>query len=237
MFRIVLCDDQREILLAIQKYTDSILETTEHTCRGFTKPSQLLAADIADTDLFILDIGMPETDGFELSLKIREKCGKAKIIFLTSETDRVFDGYKYRAFRFIAKGDNEALKEGILSALPRISEKRIDLNLKKSGHIRAELGEIIYFEYNLRVMTVWFADGGYEMTGGKLSDLAAKLEPLGFVCVHRSFLVNMAHIKSFEKADIVLSNGAKIGMGTKTSAVKQIKQRYFKFLEQDKYDR
>ncbi|MBQ6554765.1 MAG: response regulator transcription factor [Firmicutes bacterium] len=236
MFKIILCDDRDEILFAVRDFTDTILENAEHSCRVFTNPLELLAADIADTDLFILDIGMPEMDGFELSQKLREKCAGAKIIFLTSETARVFDGYKYRAFRFVAKGDNEALKEGILSALPKVSEKRIDLNLKTEGHIKAALGDILYFEYNLRALTVWLKDGCHKLSGGRLADLTAQLEPLGFVCVHRSYLVNMSHINCFDKNDILLSNGTRINMGTKASAVKQVKQRYFKYIEEDWHD-
>ena len=233
MFRIILCDDCSEILYAVRKFTDEILADREHSCLVFTEPAALLAADIADTDLFILDIGMPEMDGFELSQILREKCAGAKIIFLTSETERVFDGYKYRAFRFVPKGDKDALREGILSALPSMASRRIELNLKKEGQMRVPAGSIIYFEHNMRMLTVWLENGVHELSSGRLSDLTALLEPLGFVCVHRSYLVNMAHIKCFEKNDILLSNGARINMGTKSSAVKQVKQRYFKYIEED----
>ncbi|MDR2572619.1 MAG: response regulator [Oscillospiraceae bacterium] len=60
-------------------------------------------------DLFILDIEMPEMDGYELAKKIREAGQKAPIIFLTGYTskDSVVKAIKADASDFITKPINQ----------------------------------------------------------------------------------------------------------------------------------
>jgi CheY-like chemotaxis protein len=64
---------------------------------------QYLAAH--DPDLFILDIEMPEMDGYELAQRIRDKGKKAPIIFLTGNVkrDNVLKAIKVGASDFIIK--------------------------------------------------------------------------------------------------------------------------------------
>jgi CheY-like chemotaxis protein/HPt (histidine-containing phosphotransfer) domain-containing protein len=69
-------------------------------------------------DLLLLDIEMPEMDGYELSAKIREKGEKAPIIFLTGNAKRenVVKAVEAGAVDFIVKPVN---KEGVLSKIER----------------------------------------------------------------------------------------------------------------------
>jgi CheY-like chemotaxis protein len=69
---------------------------------------QYLAA--RDPDLFILDIEMPEMDGYELARRIREKGKKAPIIFLTGNVrrDNVLKAIKVGASDFIIKPITQA---------------------------------------------------------------------------------------------------------------------------------
>ncbi len=238
MFKIVICDDQKEILQSTKDFINRSLAGKDIAIDCYDSADALLSGDTSDTDLFILDIAMPDTDGFELAERLNKSDSKARVIFLTSEVGRVFDGYKYRAFRFVAKGDEAALEEGLTAAFDTKPENRcITLNIKARSSAKTQLTfalpHIIYFEYNLRQLSVVTLKGSFEVTGSKLSDLTDKLTDQGFVCVHRSYLVNMAHINCFEKNDIVLSNGEHIYIGSRPYMVRQVKQRYFRYIEED----
>lgn len=238
MFKIVICDDQKEVLESTALCIKSLSGGAEFEIETFESGADLLAADTERADLFVLDIGMPGMDGFELAERLNGRSLNAKIIFLTSEAGRVFDGYKYRAFRFVVKGDTEALNEAVTAAFrTRRTDRRITLNIKK-GHNEKERmvfnkEQILYFEYNLRQLSVKTSSGSYDVAGEKLADFVDRFSPLGFVFVHRSYLVNMAHISRFDKNDIVLSNGERICIGSKSSMVRRIKQEYFRFIDAD----
>ena len=81
--RILLVDDEPDIIFTIKK----ILEENGFKVDSFNDP--ILALNYYKVnfyDLVILDIKLPNMDGFELYTKIREKDPKVKICFLTAIT-------------------------------------------------------------------------------------------------------------------------------------------------------
>ncbi len=78
---ILLIDDELDITLTIK----GILEDAGFKVDSFNDPLLVLNNYKANFyDLIILDIKMPEMDGFELFAKIREKDPKVKVCFLTA---------------------------------------------------------------------------------------------------------------------------------------------------------
>ena len=57
----------------------------------------------------------------------------------------------------------------------------------------------------------------------KIQDLEHQLEPKGFLRIHKSYLVNMRHLKKFQCREAVLSNGTVLRVGEKTYADKKKK--------------
>ena len=49
-----------------------------------------------------------------------------------------------------------------------------------------------------------------------LSDLEERLEPLGFLRIHKSYLVNMKHLKKFQCREATLDNGMTLRVGEKS---------------------
>ena len=50
---------------------------------------------------------------------------------------------------------------------------------------------------------------------GSLTALEQKLEPQGFLRIHKSFLVNMRHLKKFQCREAILDNGISLRVGEK----------------------
>ena len=105
MLKIALCDDGAAILENIQSCVLSYFNrTTQHAeIKAFAK-SEHLVASIADGDrfdLYILDVEMPELNGFEVAKKLRVYQPDAGIIFLTSHFEFADEGYKVRALRYV----------------------------------------------------------------------------------------------------------------------------------------
>lgn len=82
MANILVVDDDKAILDLI----DNILSKSGHRINKIGKSKEVLSEDLNFYDLIILDIMMPDMDGFELCSKIRLKVD-CPILFLTAKTD------------------------------------------------------------------------------------------------------------------------------------------------------
>lgn len=104
-YKIVICDDdetfidllsekieqdfvQRKIVCLIEKYSDS---------------RKLLDNIGAETQLYFLDIDMPEINGMEIADKILAKNPHSEIIFISNHEEMVFESFRYTPLRFIRK--------------------------------------------------------------------------------------------------------------------------------------
>ena len=59
--------------------------------------------DLSLTDLFLLDIFMPNLSGIELAKEIKERNAPGKIIFITGGNDYVTEAFELKAFSYIQK--------------------------------------------------------------------------------------------------------------------------------------
>src|SRR5215468_9437873 len=113
--RILIVDDEPDITIALKMY----LEIQGFQVDAFTDPVYALEQfKVGFYQLLILDIKMPEMNGFELYKEIKKKDGTVKVFFLTALSDmRNYDEFKKEVFPkegekyFIAKPiGNEDLK-------------------------------------------------------------------------------------------------------------------------------
>ena len=82
MANILVVDDDKDILNLIE----NILSKSNHFVKKIDKPEKVLSEDLSFYHLIILDIMMPEIDGFQLCSKIRAQVD-SPILFLTAKSD------------------------------------------------------------------------------------------------------------------------------------------------------
>lgn len=109
-FQIVAVDDSSLILMTLEK----ILSEQGYEVKGFSKGMRALKYLKKEVpDLIILDVEMPEIDGFEMLKLIKEKeeLKNVPVIFLTSNNgqNEVIDAIKGGAKDYIIKPINEEL--------------------------------------------------------------------------------------------------------------------------------
>jgi DNA-binding response OmpR family regulator len=116
--RILIVDDESDITTALKIY----LEIQGFQVDAFTDPVNALAQFKADFyQLLILDIKMPDMNGFELFTEIKKKDKTVKVFFLTALSEmHDYDAYKKEVFPkegeryFIAKPiENEEILKRI----------------------------------------------------------------------------------------------------------------------------
>jgi DNA-binding response OmpR family regulator len=125
--RILIVDDEPDITTALKMY----LEIQGFQVDAFTDPVNALVQFKAGFyQLLILDIKMPEMNGFELYTEIKKKDGTVKVFFLTALSEmHDYDAFKKEVFPkegeryFIAKPiENEDILKRINTVIANTSE-------------------------------------------------------------------------------------------------------------------
>jgi two-component system, OmpR family, response regulator len=149
--RILLVEDDPNFGSILKSY----LELGEYDVMLKDDGKQGLAAFVSYSfDLCILDIMMPEMDGFTLAREIRKRNGKLPLIFLTAKTLKqdILEGFKIGADDYLTKPfDSEVLLCKIAAILKRKSE---------SGETGIEQAEykVGAFRYNYRLRALTLND-------------------------------------------------------------------------------
>jgi DNA-binding LytR/AlgR family response regulator len=166
--------------------------------------------------LFI-DVRMPDLDGIELARILRRFASPPAIVFVSAYEDAAVQAFELRAVDYLVKPvSRQRLKEAVdrVGAVSSIEVHELEPAAVGAGRSVAApvvedddeivpvdslaagttrlvgRSEILYLCANgdyVRVVTV---DGRYLMRGS-LSEIARRWEPLGFVRVHRQYVVNL----------------------------------------------
>ncbi len=100
----VLVVDDDELAL---RMTTKVIETRGHRALGASSGHEALAiaAEHPDIDLLVLDLMMPEMDGFETLDALRASGVKAPVVVLTAKDgdDSIIEGYQAGADYYITK--------------------------------------------------------------------------------------------------------------------------------------
>lgn len=209
MVKFAVCDDELKMAdLVAEKLREFYPDECEIKC--FTDGESLLEDSARELfDAFFLDIVMPTLDGFSLAEKIRSDNPFAKIIFVTKNTELAHIGFLYGAFRYVRKfALEEELREAALSLKREFDLQSEFLLLKTArGEIVADVENIRYFEVKGHQVTAFF-DDTEERVSGTLNEYEERLKDVGFIRIHKSFLVNFRFIESVGKTTVTLTDGS-----------------------------
>lgn len=227
MIRMAICEDNQ---IHLEKIKEILLHTypdTEISC-CFTAETrqQLYSAKSQSYDIIFMDIELPELSGIHLSKKILQVHPQTQIIFITQYENYCSDVYETKHVYFIHKSKlDQYLVKAVEKALQNIKVQRnqyltISWNRHKQHLL---LNDIIFMERTLRTTSIYSKAGIYR-TSEKLSDLIKRLNQ-NFVCCHRSYLINLQQIISFEDHFVILAGEHEVPISQKYKA--EVREKFF----------
>ena len=206
--KFAVCDDEREIAdLVAEKLREFYPDKCEIKC--YVDGETLLEDSTRELfDAFFLTIVMSGLDGFSLAEKIHADNPFTKIIFVTKNTELAHIGYLYGAFRYVRKfALEEELREAAQSLKREFDLQSEFLLLKTArGEIVAAVNNIKYFEVKGHQVTAFFSETE-ERVSGTMNEYEERLKNVGFIRIHKSFLVNFRFIESVGKNAVTLTDG------------------------------
>lgn len=169
-------------------------------------------------DIVFMDVELENEDGFRLGYEYKAKYPQGILIFVTTHTELSRMGYHVDAFRYISKNHLDELPEAVKSAENRlIQNEMIELHVVGSENVRVLCKDILYVETIRRNIEVHTKRGNYTCVGN-ITDLAEEWLTYGFYYVHRSYLVNVEEVESFNRRSITLKNKQEIDVSARRYA-------------------
>lgn len=218
MAKIAVCDDDSQIRDLMSSYLSSY-DSFIHV-DFYSSGEELLDAEIS-YDILFLDIDMKGITGIDTARKLRSVDKRVKIIYITAYDDFRDYAFGVHAFGYLVKPFD---KNDILNILKEAQDYSLKEQLgpkirfqAEQGILDLEISEIYYLEYVNRKVHLITQNGIFTLRG-PISDFAAQLVEMGFHVPHKSFVVNLSHIRSLKGYDIFLDNGSIIPLSQKKSA-------------------
>lgn len=229
MLRIAICDDDKNIISEIKKCIESYdgLKFKITTYEGGEK----LLEDSEKFDVIFLDIDMPKIDGIETAKRIRNFDKAVKLIYITSYTDYMNLAFSVHAFGYLNKPVREeqihSQLEEVLSYPIEEKEEFLEF-ITTEGVVRLLPKEIYFFEYINRKVKLKTLNNIYILKD-KITSIANEMRRYGFFMPHKSFTVNLFHVKSIKGYDIFMMDGSVIPLSQKKST--EFREEFNMFLE------
>jgi DNA-binding LytR/AlgR family response regulator len=160
-------------------------------------------------DVVFLDINLPGLNGLEVTKVINALPAAPQVVFVTAHDTHAVDAFELAAFDYVVKPVSQerlartidrlrAQRESAVPAAapPNGSPARVALEDGERMRL-VKIAEIRYVQANGHVVTARVFDGDLRWKGS-LAEAAARLEPTGFLRVHRAYLVNPERVVEVE---------------------------------------
>lgn len=143
--KIALCDDHKETLEELRFFLSEITITADAEIHTFDKSVDLInRIKQGDSfDLYILDIYIDNNLGTDVAQLIRQRDGKANIIFVTSSPDFALESYEYQALHYLLKPIDYKDLQNALTRMQYVEEPSLLCMAADKGQVRIKLSDII----------------------------------------------------------------------------------------------
>ena len=224
MYKIAICDDEKEILKKISEKIESVfqqkdIQATYYEINDSRVLMELLKKE--NMDVLFLDIDMPYLNGMDIAGYINEQGLHTILVFVTSHDALVYQTFAYRPFGFIRKS---YIEEEIDELIERIEKEFIDrkqeLILAKGTEIvRILINDIVYIESEGNYLNIYIYKNYPEQlaTDTKeykchvikyretMTNMEKELVHKGFIRCHKGYLVNGNYIEKFKSSEIEIN--------------------------------
>ena len=212
-YRIAIVDDNQIDREFLHAQAQSWAEQNSRTLQAelFASAEEFLFhyAEHKDYDILLLDIEMPGMDGVTMARRIRKENETVQIVFITGYSEYISEGYEVAALHYLMKPVNtNKLRQVLDRAADKLQRNERYLTLELSGEVvRLPLYQIRWAEVRQNYLTIHAkAEYTVKMT---LSELESRLDDR-FFRAGRSFIINLAEVRSVTRQEVRLSDGTAI---------------------------
>ena len=233
MMRTILVDDEQRGINSLRKMLEQHAADVEIVAECLDANSAKEKFFQCTPDLVFLDISMPGKSAFDLLNEM--EVINFEIIFVTAHNDYIMQAFKYSAVDYLMKPvDEDLLSDAIRRASRRINQNdtsrnvnTLIYNLQKlqtphemklcipslKGFQVINLADVIYCEAVSSYTIFHLVDNHQIMASRSMIEYELLLDNSTFCRIHKSFLVNLVHIKEYQKGEggtVILTNNKEV---------------------------
>ena len=183
----------------------------EISLRMFSGGEELLSYN-GQIDILFLDIQMKDMDGMETARKLRADKFRGFLVFITVLKEMVFQSFEVQAYDYLVKPVDgkqfEKTMERLYASMQNASEDSLLVQKGYEGRIIRE-DEIVFCEIIDRKIYLNLASGEVVDYYERIENLETKLNNRFYRC-HRSYLINLKHLKGYKNGTACMDNGKEI---------------------------
>lgn len=231
--KVILIDDEPRGITSMQKLLQINCPDVSviGSCTNVDESIEMIRS--LEPDLIFLDIAMPIKNGFDLLKELKEF--HFEVIFVTAHNQFMIEAFHFSAIDYLLKPvEDNLLVDAVNRARKRIAEKSGSKNVETFLHnIRQknspqkmklcipslkgfqviELDDILYAESSGNYTNIYFSNKQMVCTSKPMHEYEKLLEDSSFMRIHKSFLVNLLHVKEYirgEGGSVKLSDGTEL---------------------------
>ena len=216
VLKILLVDDEPEAL-ELLSYMLAAKKGTRVVGKAGTVDAAVELMQNEDPDLVLLDIQMPEKDGFHFIEQVQRTGKNPGIIFVTAFEHYAIQAIRNSVFDYILKPvHQEELDQAIeryrargresreyelkklVDALRDHGPDRIKLNTR-SGYVLIDPVEVVYCQADGNYTHMHLASGASELITQNLGAISGMLDGNSFFRASRSYLLNLKYLTRVER--------------------------------------
>lgn len=180
-------------------------------------------------DIVFLDQQMPGLNGMDVARELRRRSVTCSIVFVTSYPDFVFESFEVQPYRFLRKPLAPQEIEKLMNTFikhQRLLAPITVINNSEQFVIHAK--DILYLEGDGKYCIIRTTTATYN-SSKTLAQVHELLPQHCFYRSHKSYVVNLYSVSSFDKGVVNLTNGeiARIGR----NKIAEFKQAYKQFIK------
>lgn len=217
-----ICDDEKVIRDKIEKICVNVTGEydTDTAVKTYSDGKEVVEENF---DILILDIEMKDVGGIAVKNYFQNRKKDTIIIFVTSHNEMMSQAFGVNVMGFVTKSylDNQ-LPVMLESAIKRVSNTvSIEgVDSRKVCYIQAE-----------HVYNILHLENDTEMSVRCSSaDLEKMLEGVGFIRVHRTYIINMAYVEHIRDKSVVI-NGKEIPVSSRLKS--RLKNEYSRYCREN----
>ncbi len=233
MIRTVLVDDEPRGLNTLKKLLQEYCPDIKIVAECADAETAKEKIELLEPQLAFLDISLPRKSSFDLLAEL--DIIDFEIIFVTAHNEYTLQAFHYSAVDYLMKPiDEDLLIDAVKRATKRIAINSTNNNvtallhnLQKTqtpqemklciasvkGFQVVDLKNILYCEASGSYTNFNFTDKHQLCSAKTIHEYEELLADVGFVRIHKSFLVNLLHVKEYvrgEGGSVLLSNGVEV---------------------------
>ena len=214
MYKIAICDDNSTHIDYVCEMVKNLLDIrqTPHQLDTFLSAKALKSALLSDDyQVVICDVALDNSNGIDLLKDLKQDLPQLQVIFISGFLEYNPEAYVVEHLYFLLKPINEerlalALNKAF-AEIAKMQSTQLSVTANRRNVI-VKFDEIFFFERVMRTYEI-HTNGAKLVTYSKTDELQKRLDFRFLIC-HKSYIINMDKVKSFDSKCFIMQNGTQI---------------------------